>query len=60
MSVEMFLVIYVVLVVLLVSLEIYLLFNNKAQHLRVSYKALKYIYESYDAKDIETLFKETI
>ena len=46
MSVETFLIIYVLLIIIMIGFEIWFLTNNKGVYLRVSYKSLKRIIDS--------------
>ena len=58
MEAVIFLAIYLVVLVFAIALEIYLLFNNKGQYLRTSYKALDAICKNNNSKDIDLLSKE--
>lgn len=53
MSINLFLTIYLILLLFTFVLEVYILLNNKNQHLRVSYKSLKNICEKINATSEE-------
>ncbi len=52
MDVVTFLVIYVVLLIVMIICEIWILSNDKSRYLRISYKSLKSICETYCKEDI--------
>ncbi|MGN0280504.1 MAG: hypothetical protein ACI4C4_14225 [Lachnospiraceae bacterium] len=58
MDAVIFLSVYIVFVVAVVGIEIYVLFNNKGQYLRTSYKALDGICKTYDPRNMDLLSKE--
>lgn len=58
MDIIISLLIYLVVLVVIIGLEIYVLFNNKGQYLKTSYKALENICELCDSNNIEVLARE--
>lgn len=58
MDTKIFLLIYICLIIIMICIEFYLLSNNKFQHLKTSYKAMKTICEDADNKDINVLKEE--
>lgn len=58
MEAVIFLIVYFVIVVFAIGFEIYLLFNNKGQYLRTSYKALESLCKSAKEKNINISSKE--
>ncbi len=53
MSINVFLTIYLTLLIFTFVLEVYILLNNKSQHLRISYKSLKNICKKINATSEE-------
>lgn len=53
MSINVFLTIYLTLLIITFALEVYILLNNKSQHLRISYKSLKNICQKINATSEE-------
>ena len=53
MSINVFLTIYLTLLIFTFVLEVYILLNNKSQHLRISYKTLKNICKKINATSEE-------
>ena len=58
MDIIIFLLIYLVILVAVIGFEIYVLFNNKGQYLKTSYKALENICKLCDSNNTEVLARE--
>ena len=58
MDIIIFLLIYLVILVAVIGFEIYVLFNNKGQCLKTSYKALENICKLCDSNNTEVLARE--
>ena len=58
MHIIIFLLIYLVILVAVIGFEIYVLFNNKGQYLKTSYKALENICKLCDSNNTEVLARE--
>ena len=58
MDIIIFLLIYLVILVAVIGFEIYVLFNNKGQYLKTSYKSLENICKLCDSNNTEVLARE--
>lgn len=58
MDIIIFLLIYLVILVAVIGFEIYVLFNNKGQYLKTSYKALENICKLCDSDNTEVLARK--
>lgn len=58
MDIIIFLLIYLVILVAVIGFEIYVLFNNKGQYLKTSYKALENICKLCDSNNTEVLARK--